>query len=81
MGGHFVGLSAPHGCLPMWDISWLCDSVMPDSNQQCSIPAGSFPQRPGPIAGAGGHGQGVPQLHEEEDPAPGPAVAAGSPTP
>lgn len=64
-----------------WDISWLCDSVMPDSNQQCSIPAGSFPQQPGPVAGAGGHGQGVPQLHEEEDPAPGPAVAAGGPAP
>lgn len=42
---------------------------------------GSFPEGPGSPAGAHRHGQGVPELHEEEDPAPGPAVAAGGAAP
>lgn len=42
---------------------------------------GSIPERPGSPPGAHWHRQGVPQLHEEADPALGPAVAAGGSAP
>lgn len=42
---------------------------------------GSLQEGPGSPAGAHWHREGVPELHEEEDPAPGPAVAAGGAAP
>lgn len=59
-----------------------CGSCFPYTHHAERAPSlGSLQEGPGSPAGAHWHREGVPEFHEEEDQAPGPAVAAGGAAP